>query len=191
MIDVHFTGSLQQETTKRLDVLYRKHNSWLQACAYNQSKNKEITQDLVQELYIYLGEKQNPKLFYLDSFNLLYCHNFLSSRYINFIKRQNKSIHTNEWKDKPEDKYDVGEDEKLELAYDSVRNELDKLKSGKMWTSAKLYELYAYSDLTMDELSKKIGISKSTTFLNIKKIKEHLKEVIDNPFKDSYDSERK
>ena len=191
MIEVHFTGSIEQETTKRLDVLYRKHNSWLQACAYNKSKNKEVTQDLVQELYIYLAEKKNPKLFYLDSFNLLYCHNFLSSRYINFIKRQNKSIHMNEWIDTPENKYNVDEDTQLELAYDSVRNELDKLKSGKMWTSAKLYELYAYSDLTMDELSKKIGISKSTTFLNIKKIKEHLKEVIQNPFKDSYDNETK
>ena len=38
-----------------------------------------------------------------------------------------------------------------------------------MWTSAKLYELYAYSDLTMDELSKKIGISKST---NVSQYKE-------------------
>ena len=187
MIDVFFTGSLQQETTKRLDVLYRKHNSWLHACAYNQSKNKEVTQDLVQELYIYLGEKQNPKLFYLDSFNLLYCHNFISSRYINFIKRQNKSVQTNSWSDKPEDKYDVGEDEKLDVAYEAVKDELARLKNGKLWTSAKLYQLYAYSDLTMDELSKKIGISKSTTFLNIKKIKEHLKDVIENPFKDSYD----
>jgi len=182
MIEVFFTGSIEQETTKRLDVLYRKHNSWLQACAYNQSKNKEITQDLVQELYIYLGEKQNPKLFYLDSFNLLYCHNFLSSRYINFIKRQNKSVSTNEWKDGPENKYNTEEDQKLEEAYDAVKKELSTLKVGKLWTSAKLYELYAYSDLTMDELSKKIGISKSTTFLNIKKIKEHLRNVIENPF---------
>ncbi len=51
-----------------------------------------------------------------------------------------------------------------------------------MWSSARLYELYAFADITMEELSKEIGISKSTTFLNIKKIKEHLKEVLNNPF---------
>ena len=100
----------------------------------------------------------------------------------NFIKRQNKSVSTNEWKDGPENKYNTEEDQKLEEAYDAVKKELSTLKVGKLWTSAKLYELYAYSDLTMDELSKKIGISKSTTFLNIKKIKEHLRSVIENPF---------
>ena len=183
MITLDFTGSLQEETTKRLDVLYKKHHSWLSACAYNQSHNKTITQDLVQELYIYLGEKQNPKLFYLDSFNLLYCHNFLSSRYINYIKRQNKST---EWTNSniQEEIYNTEFDKKLETAYDDVKAELNKLKNGKLWTAAKLYELYAYSDMTMEELAKEIGISKSTTFLNIKKIKEHLKEVIDNPFEE-------
>ena len=191
MIEVHFTGSIEQETTKRLDVLYRKHNNWLQACAYNKSKNKDVTQDLVQELYIYLAEKKNPKLFYLDSFNLLYCHNFLSSRYINYIKRQNKSVHVNEWEDTADDIYNIDEDTQLELAYESVRAELEKLKSSNLWPAAKLYELYSYSDLTMEELSKKIGISKSTTFLSIKSIKEHLKELIDNPFENEDEEDYK
>ena len=56
-----------------------------------------------------------------------------------------------------------------------------------MWSSAKLYELYAFSDLTMEELSSEVGISKSTTFLNIKKIKLYLKDKIDNPFKEDTD----
>ena len=63
-----------------------------------------------------------------------------------------------------------------------IKQELDRLSKTRMWSSSKLYELYAFSDVTMEELSKKIGISKSTTFLNIKKIKEHLKQVIENPF---------
>lgn len=184
------SGSIE-ETTKRLGVLYEKHHSWLMACAFNQSQDKQISEDLVQELYVYLGEKRNPKIYYNDSFNLLYCHNFIRSRYINFIKRENKMLNFGstdvnyiEEEDKP---YNIEYDKKLHYAYDMVKSELDKLSKTKMWSSAKLYEMYAFSDVTMEELSKNIGISKSTTFLNIKKIKQHLKDLIDNPFNNNTD----
>ena len=177
MID---SGSLHIEMNKRLGVLYNNHHSWLLAVAYNKSKCKQVSQDLVQDLYVYLGEKQNPKIFFNDSFNLLYCYNFISSRFINYIKRQNKTfyldIHENEWKDK-----------QLEHAYDTIKKELDLMKTTRLWPSAKIYELYAFSDLTMEQLSDNIDVSKSTVFLNIKKIKLHLKELIDNPFKQNTD----
>jgi RNA polymerase sigma factor (sigma-70 family) len=175
------SGSIE-EVNKRLTVLYTKHNKWLYACAYNQSKDKQVSEDLVQELYLYLGQKRNPKLFYNDSFNLLYCHNFIRSRYINYIKRQNKSQPLNDKIDKEYETYDIQSDKRLHDAYDMIKQELDRLSRTRMWSSAKLYEMYAFSELTMEELSKKIGISKSTTFLNIKKVKEHLKHLIDNPF---------
>jgi len=176
------SGSLQKEVHERLGVLYNNHHQWLTAVAYNKSKDKQVSQDLVQDLYLYLAEKQNRKIFFNDSFNLLYCYNFISSRFINYIKRENKTTYQNEWTDKPDKVYNIEEDKRLQLAYDSMKAELDKLKSSRMWSSAKLYELYAFSDLTMEELSKEVGISKSTVFLNVKKIKEHLKDLIDNPF---------
>jgi predicted DNA binding protein len=37
----------------------------------------------------------------------------------------------------------------------------------------------------LDKLAKEIGISKSTTFLAVKKIRIYLKEVIENPFNDT------
>ena len=61
------------------------------------------------------------------------------------------------------------------------------MKTTRLWPSAKIYELYAFSDLTMEQLSDNIDVSKSTVFLNIKKIKLHLKELIDNPFKQNTD----
>ena len=188
MID---SGSLHTEINKRLGVLHNQHHKWLMAVAYNKSKCKQVSQDLVQDLYVYLAEKQNPKVFFNDSFNLLYCYNFISSRFINYIKRQNKNfyldVHEEEWKDKQDNVYDVNQDKRLEHAYDSIKKELDTLKASRMWSSAKLYELYAFSDLTMEELSKEVGISKSTTFLNIKRIKLYLKDKIDNPFKEDTD----
>jgi hypothetical protein len=38
------------------------------------------------------------------------------------------------------------------------------------------------SDDTLDEVSHKIKISKSTTFLAVKKIRKYLQEVIKNPY---------
>jgi predicted DNA-binding protein YlxM (UPF0122 family) len=50
-----------------------------------------------------------------------------------------------------------------------------------MWPQAKIFTLYFDSDDTMESLAKKIGISKSTTFLAIKKIRTYLREVIETP----------
>jgi DNA-directed RNA polymerase specialized sigma24 family protein len=174
--------NIKSENTKRLGVLHTKHHEWLMACSYNKTKDVQLAQDLVQDLYVYLGEKCNPKLFYRDSFNLLYCHNFLSSRYINWIKRESKNNYPTRWKDKEDKPYDIDSDVRIQNAYDNLKGELKRLEKTRMWSSAKLYELYAFSEMTMEELSNNIGISKSTTFLNIKKIKEHLKTIIDNPF---------
>jgi predicted DNA binding protein len=44
--------------------------------------------------------------------------------------------------------------------------------------------MYAFDkEMTYEKLSEEIGISKSTAYLNCKKIKKHLKETIPNPFK--------
>ena len=57
------SGSLDFEVHHRLEVLYNKHHKWLMAAAKNISKDKEIAEDLVSELYIYLAEKKNEKVF--------------------------------------------------------------------------------------------------------------------------------
>ena len=173
---------MHNEINQRLDVLYRKHHSWLTAVAYNLCKNVDTANDLVGELYIYLGEKKNPKLYYLDSFNLKYCQLFLSSRFINKVNRDKKMVMTESFKDSMDEEYDYDGDNRLEDTWNELLGELDELKTSKMWSSAKLYEMYQFEDMTMEELSKKIGISKSTTFLNIKKVREHLRDNINNPF---------
>lgn len=152
------------------------------AVAYNLSKNVDTANDLVGELYIYLGEKQNHKLHYLDSFNLKYCQLFLSSRFYNKCNRDKKMVVTDSFTDNMDDEYDYEGDNRLEDTWNELLEELEDLKTTKMWSSAKLYEMYQFEDMTMEQLSKRIGISKSTTFLNIKKIKEHLRDNINNPF---------
>ena len=173
---------MNSETNKRLDILYRKHHHWLMSVAYNLAKDVDVANDLVGELYIYLGEKDNDNLYYSDSFNLKYCQMFLSSRFYNKCNRDKKMVITDTFTDNMDDEYDYDGDNRLEASWNELKDELQRLKTSNMWSSAQLYEMYQFQDLTMEELSKKIGISKSTTFLNLKKIKEHLRNTLNNPF---------
>jgi DNA-directed RNA polymerase specialized sigma subunit len=78
--------------------------------------------------------------------------------------------------------YNMDYDEKLENTYDNVVEELKRLEQTKLWAPSKLAQMYFFSDKTLEGLSKDIGISKSTTFLHVKKIKKHIKETLQNPF---------
>ena len=67
MID---SGSLHIEINKRLGVLYNQHHQWLTAVAYNKSKDKQLSQDLVQDLYCIL--QRNKILKYSLTIHLTY-----------------------------------------------------------------------------------------------------------------------
>lgn len=174
-----------KENTIRLEILFKQHDGWLKAVAFNISKNRDIAEELVSELYLYLAEKCNPQLYYLNSFNLMYCHSFIKSRFLNRIKVDKRNTELNPHYDTIEEEYDTDTDQKLEEAYDGVIDELKRLeKQPKIWASSKLYQMYAFDkEMTYEKLSEEIGISKSTAYLNCKKIKKHLKEKLPNPFK--------
>ena len=78
--------------------------------------------------------------------------------------------------------YDIERDRDIERAHQQVLDELKHLAGTKMWASARIFELYWMSEDTLDEVANKIKISKSTTFLAVKKIRNYLKEVIKNPY---------
>lgn len=174
-----------KENNIRLEVLFKQHDKWLKAVAFNLSKDRDIAEELVSELYLYLGEKCNPALYYLNSFNLMYCHSFLKSRFLNRIKIDKRNTELNPNWDTIEEEYDYDTDERLEEAYDGVIDELKRLeKQPKIWASSKIYQMYAFDkEMTYEKISEEIGISKSTAYLNCKKIKKHLKETLPNPFK--------
>ena len=119
-----YSGSLELEIQTRLGVLFTKHDDWLQAVSYNLANNKSVSQDLVQDLYLYLAEKKNPKLFFQDSFNLLYCHNFLRSRWINLVKRENKKVYPQKWRDAEDIPYDTESDKNNQELFELIKEEI-------------------------------------------------------------------
>jgi len=180
------SGSIEKECERRLTNLYNESYSWLIQSATKITRNKLESEDLVMELFEYLHNKCNPKLFWgASSYNLQYCSKFLKHRYYNKTKKLNRTTYVDEiWDTELDIPYDVEQDLAMQKAYDEVIQELKRLETTKMWASSKIFSLYWCSDKTLDKLAKEIGISKSTTFLAVKKIRIYLKEVIDNPFND-------
>lgn len=178
------SGSLQHiENNKRLETLYLKHDEWLRKVAMNVCGKQDVVDDLIQELYLYLGTKCNSKLYYLDSFNLKYCYSFIHSRWNNIINREKKSVYPQVFKETAVEEYDEEWDNNLYQFEQEVIKELKRLESTNDWAASKIYQMYQFSDKTMEELSKDIGISKSTTFMSVKKIKLHLQQTIKKPIK--------
>ena len=177
------TSSIAEECEKRLDTLYRESHTWLLQVSYNICKNREESEDLTMELYEYLIKKQNPKIFYLKSYNLMYCMAFLKHRWINKTKKLNRITYVSDFQtNEPDEVYDVDRDIAIMQAHEAVQSEIKRLKKTKGFAPAMLYEMYWGSDDTLQELADKIGISKSTCFIHIKKIRQHLQKTIKNPF---------
>lgn len=179
------TSSMESECNRRLENFYNDSAVWLHQVAFNICKSKEESEDLVADLWEYLIKKCNPKLFWQDSYNRMYAMAFLKHRWINKVKKLNRVKYVGEIvHDDPFEEYDYDLDESIEKAHNEVLIEIKRLQRTRMWTSAKLYEMYwCNGDDTLQELADKIGISKSTVFIAIKKIRRHLNSVVDNPFK--------
>jgi len=180
------TSSIEQECERRLTNLFNESHNWLIQSAKKITKNTEEAECLVMELYEYLHIKKNQKLFWGDdSYNLFYCSKFLHSRFINKTKKLNRISYVEEiYPYEMDIPYDTEKDLAIQKAHEDVLEEITKLKRKKGFASAMIFEMYWMSDKTLDEVAKDIGISKSTTFLAVRKIRKYLKEVIDNPFTD-------
>ena len=177
------SGSVELSSERRLSNLYNQSHQWLLRVAKHISGTNENAEDLVSELYEYLHIKQNEKINWGNSINIVYCSKFLKHRWINKTKKLNRTTYVEEIFDTELDiPYDIEEDKRLEDAHNEVISELKNIAKTKHWASSKIFELYYMSDKTLDEVASDIGISKSTTFLAVKKIRRHLKSVIDNPY---------
>lgn len=176
--------SIEQECNQRLDTLYRESHTWLLKAAYNICKSFEESEELVSDAYLYLAKECRPKLWWGNSYNLIYIHKFLKHRWLNRAEKLGRYKNTADIMvmDKSDTPYDEQRDIDIMQAYDDVMQELKDLQITRLWPAARLYSMYWCSEDTLNDVTKKIGISKSTTFLAIKKIRNHMSETIQNPF---------
>ena len=178
------TGSMQEQCNQRLTNLYRESHTWLLKASYNICKSFEESEELTSDLYVYLAKDCRQKLWWGNSYNLIYCQKFLRHRWYNRAGKLKRYHYESDIMvmDKADTPYDEQRDIEIMKAYDNVISELKSLQITRLWPAARLYEMYWMSEDTLNEVAKKIGISKSTTFLAIKKIRNHMSETIKNPF---------
>lgn len=178
--------SLDEECNWRVENLYKESHIWLIQVATNTTKNAEHAMDMVSDLYVYLIKNKKSSIFWGVSYNLIYCMRYIQSRWISKReKNQRYKLYESMGSyDRPDEEYDIEKDIQIQIAYDSVMDEIQNLKKTRSFAQAHLYEMYWCSDDKMMDVANKIGISKSTTFNAISKIKNHMKSVIHNPFKD-------
>lgn len=133
------------ENNTRVEVLYTKHYKSLINYANNITKNPEISEELLSQLFLFLLEKKQSKLYYADSFNLSYCQKFIFSKFINYINEKNRFNELNDNFDCEIEEYDLIEDNKVEelkQAYIDIVNECkNKNKYGPSYVKNKLYGL--------------------------------------------------
>jgi DNA-directed RNA polymerase specialized sigma24 family protein len=170
------------ETRDRLHHLHVSHSQQLEGMARKISGDREVAEELVSDLYLYLLEKPNAAIFYSTSFNLYYCKMFLRSRFINRVKKGIKWVGLGEAERLEDIPYDEVRDQKFEACWNGLLYEMDRMKKEKGWSSILLFEHYMMSDKTLEEVSKEIGISITTTFTNVNKAKKALRERLNNPF---------
>lgn len=172
---------MTEENRKRLDNLCKRHHKWLLQCARNITRSEIMGEELVSSLYEYLSTNLTENLYYgADDINLLYCHRFLKTRWINRAKRDRRNTDT--IPDIQTDEYDTDADNRMETAYNMVQQEIADMKQRCGWQSAMIWQIYTEEKKTLKQMSTEIGISTSTVFSHVEKVRQHLRCVIPNPF---------
>lgn len=177
--------SYEQECDWRLENLYKESHIWLIQVATNTTNDADNAADMVSDLYLYLHKHRKKEIFWGVSYNLMYCMRYIQSRW----KSKREKLNRYKFKetmmdfDEPMEEYDMDRDVAIMREYDKVKEELKRLEQTKLFPQAKLYEMYWMSDDKIMDVADKIHLSKSTVFSAIKKIRNHMKDILDNPFK--------
>ena len=83
------------------------------------TRDRDSADDLVQELYLYLAEKCNPAIFWGNSYNIMYCQQYLKTRWINKQKRNSKILFKEEiYSEEVDIPYDIEKDIGIQQAFD-------------------------------------------------------------------------
>jgi site-specific DNA-adenine methylase len=165
--------------SERVSALYTKHHSWLIACAFNLTGNKDDAESLIQDVYLQLLEMPDlEKIIYnTTDLNLFYLYKIIKSKFLNNIKaaqKLNKVALKPELADNTaEEEYDDQEDENTEKLLLLVNETL----SGSMhWFDSKLFTTYIDDDHSIQSLSIATKISKNAIFTSLRKTKTLIKQ---------------
>lgn len=161
---------------KLVESFIERHSEWLRKVCINLTGDINSADDLMQEVYI--------KLLQIEDIDRIRFGNNDLNTY--FVYRIAKNHHINACKAKKETyKEEITEtsyddvDSDFEFANDDlvskINNELSEMeKDNVLWFDSILLKTYINEDHSMKSLSDHTGISVSTIFTSLKRIKNHL-----------------
>jgi DNA-directed RNA polymerase specialized sigma24 family protein len=159
---------------KEVQDIYNLHHDWMLKCAYNFVKSKQIAEDIIQNVYIYLLEMENiDKIRYNKVWNMMYLYSMIKSR---CLDKKNKHISNNiEIEiDSQYLEYDYEADQEFERKLNIVYHELSN-NSELFWFDKKLFSIYIDENHSLTSLSQATKISRSSCWSSISKTKKHIK----------------
>jgi len=175
-------SNLEKQTNQQIvELVYQNHSKWLTQVAFNFTQDREASDDLVQELYVYLLEmKDIGKIRYNGTVNLFYLYKILKSKFLNNIKQNNKLNILPVEEDYLEievEEYNLDKDQEFEKML-NVTNHL--LETEIHWYDQKLLITYINEKHSIASLHKATGISKSSIWTSLDKTRKYIKHSYDS-----------
>ena len=144
--------------------------------SFNFCQDKEVAEDLTQELYLYLMDmKDIDKIRYNGTVNLFYLYKALRSKFLNSIK-QSKKIQIlpveEDYLEIEDQEYNYDKDEEFEIMLQATKELLDKEIH---WFDSRLLTTYLEESHSIASLHKATGISKSSIWTSLDKTRKYIK----------------
>ena len=164
--------------SERVAYLYSRHSDWLNAVAYNFTKDETRAQDLLQDVYLHLLEMRDlEKVIYSEKdLNLYYIYKLVRSKFLNGIKKKSKiditALNEEQLGELGENDYNVDKDENTERLLQVVNEGLEELH----WFERKLFETYHNDDHSIQSLHEATKISRNTIWVSLNKTKNYIKQ---------------
>jgi RNA polymerase sigma factor (sigma-70 family) len=162
-----------------LNILAKKHKFWVNFARKYAPPN--LAEDIVQDSYIRIHKYTNPNQLknkhekQVEGYVCRVIITVASETYKDGCRRQEK-IKAYQY---PYEEI-KGQHKALNTIYDKINEALNELH----WYDKMLFNLYRHDNLSIRELSKKTGISVTSIFQTLKKVKTHLKNKVGEDYQD-------
>ena len=170
-----------------LNDLAKYHNEWVRMVV--SMGGDSFSEDIVQEMYIKIYEKQYNVYNDKGEINKMYVYLTLRSIFANYMNKKNKiqKINIDFFKEDILDKqFDLFLEDSNEIEWNiaahSFSKELDKEVLKWNWYDRKMFEIYRHSGMSIRKMADEIGISWVSIFHTLKKCKQSVKDNLENEY---------
>lgn len=165
--DIRLLEKIKKGDSKAFDTLFFKYWKPLYSAAYARLKSQDLSQDVVQEVFIDIWNRRDSLIIK----NTMEVYLFTSVKYGVFKSIDASKSHETLMPESLVD--DFGSDKILELEelYDLIESKLELLPQ----TSSKIFRLYKYQGLNAKEIAERTGMAPQSVHNSIQKTLKFLR----------------